>query len=210
MKDRFAALRQKMVETQIVSRGIEDPRLLEILRRLPRHLYVPEDRWEEAYQDEPLAIGEGQTISQPYIVAYMTEVLKLGGGERVLEVGTGSGYQTAVLAEMAAEVFSVELIEKLSRRARETLTGLGYENIRFRVGDGSRGWPECAPYDGIIVTAAAEQVPSALPSQLKDGGRLILPVGTGAQDLVLIVRRGEDFLRSELLPVRFVPLVSVH
>ncbi|MBM3297982.1 MAG: protein-L-isoaspartate(D-aspartate) O-methyltransferase [Candidatus Aminicenantes bacterium] len=199
-----------MVETQIVSRGIEDPRLLEILRRLPRHLYVPEDRWEEAYQDEPLAIGEGQTISQPYIVAYMTEVLKLGGGERVLEVGTGSGYQTAVLAEMAAEVFSVELIEKLSRRARETLTGLGYENIRFRVGDGSRGWPECAPYDGIIVTAAAEQVPSALPSQLKDGGRLILPVGTGAQDLVLIVRRGEDFLRSELLPVRFVPLVSVH
>lgn len=210
MKDRFADLRQKMVETQIVSRGIEDPRLLEILRRLPRHLYVPEDRRDEAYQDEPLAIGEGQTISQPYIVAYMTEVLKLGGGERVLEVGTGSGYQTAVLAEMAAEVFSVELIEKLSHRARETLTGLGYENIRFRVGDGSRGWPECAPYDGIIVTAAAEQVPSALPSQLKDGGRLILPVGTGAQVLVLIVRRGEGFLRSELLPVRFVPLVSVH
>ncbi|MBN2198297.1 MAG: protein-L-isoaspartate(D-aspartate) O-methyltransferase [Candidatus Aminicenantes bacterium] len=199
-----------MVETQIASRGVKDARLLEVLRRVPRHLFVPENRREEAYEDEPLAIGEGQTISQPYIVAFMTEALKLGGRERILEIGTGSGYQTAVLAESAAEVFSVEVIEELSRRARETLGGLGYENIRFRVGDGSRGWPENAPYDGIIVTAAAEAVPAALPSQLGDGGRLILPVGTAAQELVLIVREGKDFHRTELLPVRFVPLVTVH
>jgi len=207
--DRFADLRLKMVETQIESRGVKDARLLEALRRVPRHLFVPENRRAEAYEDEPLAIGEGQTISQPYIVAFMTEALKLRGRERILEIGTGSGYQTAVLAELAAEVFSVEVIGELSRRAREELAGLGYGNIRFQTGDGSRGWAENAPYDGIIVTAAAEDIPAALPPQLKDGGRLILPVGIGAQVLVLIVRKGKKFHRTELLSVRFVPLVTV-
>ncbi|OGD26194.1 MAG: protein-L-isoaspartate O-methyltransferase [Candidatus Aminicenantes bacterium RBG_13_63_10] len=210
MKDRFAGLRLKMVENQIASRGVKDRRLLEVLRRLPRHLFVPEDRRPEAYEDEPLSIGEGQTISQPYIVAFMTEALNLHGPERILEIGTGSGYQTAVLAELAAEVFSVEVLEALSRRARNVLAGLGYENIRFKVGDGHQGWAESAPYDGIIVTAAADEVPAALPRQLKDGGRMILPVGTATQELVLVVREGEVFHRSELLPVRFVPLVTVH
>jgi protein-L-isoaspartate(D-aspartate) O-methyltransferase len=209
MKDRFADQRLRMVESQIVSRGIRGGRLLEVLRRLPRHLFVPEDRRGEAYEDEPLSIGEGQTISQPYIVAFMTEALKLDGRERILEIGTGSGYQTAVLAELASEVFSVEVLEALSRRAQKTLAGLGYANIRFNVGDGGLGWEEHAPFDGIIVAAAAHSVPPALPRQLKEGGRLILPVGTGPQELVLIVREGEDFKRTELLPVRFVPLVSV-
>ncbi len=210
MKDRFAELRQKMVEHQIVARGIRHPRLLDVLRRVPRHEFVPEGSRAEAYEDEPLAIGEGQTISQPYIVAYMTDVLKLGGTEKVLEIGTGSGYQTAVLAELAAEVYTVEVIASLSERARTVLAGLGYDNIRFKVGDGNDGWEEFAPYDGIMVTAAAQDVPPALPRQLKEGGRLILPVGIGFQELILIVRDGDSFRRSELLPVRFVPLITVH
>ncbi len=208
--DRFGQARRNMVETQIEARGIKGPRILEVMRRIPRHLFVPENLRLEAYADEPLPIGEGQTISQPYIVAYMTEKLELRGPERVLEVGTGSGYQTAVLAELAEFVFSVEVVESLSLRAREVLGGLGYSNIRFRVGDGNSGWEEHAPYEAIIVTAAAQDVPAALRRQLKDGGRMILPLGTFSQELVLIVREGDKFHQSELLPVRFVPLLTVH
>jgi len=208
--DRFGQARRNMVETQIEVRGIKDPRLLEVMRRIPRHLFVPENLRPEAYADEPLPIGEGQTISQPYIVAYMTEKLELRGPERVLEVGTGSGYQTAVLSELVESVFSVEVVESLSLQAREVLGDLGYSNIRFRVGDGNSGWEEHAPYEAIIVTAAAPAVPAPLRRQLKDGGRMILPLGTFSQELVLIVREGDRFRQSELLPVRFVPLLTVH
>jgi len=210
LNDPFAQARQKMVETQIEARGIKDQRLLEVMRRVPRHRFVPENLRAEAYADEPLPIGEGQTISQPYIVAYMTEKLELRGPERVLEVGTGSGYQTAVLAELVESVFSVEVVESLSLRAREALGGLGYSHIHFRVGDGNSGWEEHAPYEAIIVTAAAQDVPAPLRRQLKDGGRMILPLGTFSQELVLVVREGDGFRRVELLPVRFVPLLTVH
>jgi len=199
-----------MVETQVAARGVKDKRLLKAMRRVPRHLFVPQGLLDEAYADEPLPIGEGQTISQPYIVAYMTETLKLKGPERVLEVGTGSGYQTAVLAELVGDVFSIEVVEALSQRAQAILAGLGYSNIHFKVGDGNLGWEESAAFDGIIVTAAAPEVPAALERQLKDGGRLILPRGTFSQELVLVVREGNKFRQSELLPVRFVPLITVH
>ncbi len=210
MTDRFLQPRLNMVETQVAARGVKDKRLLEAMRRVPRHLFVPQGLLDEAYADEPLPIGEGQTISQPYIVAYMTETLKLKGPERVLEVGTGSGYQTAVLAELVGDVFSIEVVEALSQRAQAILAGLGYSNIHFKVGDGNLGWEESAPFDGIIVTAAAPEVPAALQRQLKDGGRLILPRGTFSQELVLVVREGNKFRQSELLPVRFVPLITVH
>jgi protein-L-isoaspartate(D-aspartate) O-methyltransferase len=199
-----------MVETQIRARGVKDGRVLETLGRLPRHLFVPPDMVPYAYSDEPLPVGEGQTISQPYIVAYMTEALSLEGGERVLEVGTGSGYQTAVLAELAAEVYSVEIIGSLSAQAQSVLNKLGYRNIHFLVGDGSLGWPEEAPFDRIIVTAAASQMPASLRDQLAEGGRLVLPLGAASQELVLVTRRGDDFAETRLLPVRFVPLISVH
>jgi protein-L-isoaspartate(D-aspartate) O-methyltransferase len=199
--------RLRMVETQLRARGLEDERVLTAMARVPRHLFVPDDMVALAYADEPLPISRGQTISQPYIVAYMTEALRLRGGEKVLEVGTGSGYQTAVLAEAAGEIWTVELVEELSFRAKERLDALGYENIRFRVGDGSAGWPDAAPFDGIIVTAAPASVPGALELQLAPGGRMIVPVGLGSQELVLILREGDFFRRKELIGVRFVPLV---
>ncbi|HEX9903105.1 MAG TPA: protein-L-isoaspartate(D-aspartate) O-methyltransferase [Acidobacteriota bacterium] len=210
MNDRFVQPRLHMVETQIEARGIKDKRLLEVMRRVPRHLFIPEGQLEEAYADEPLPIGQGQTISQPYIVAYMTEKLQLRGPERVLEVGTGSGYQTAVLAELVGAVFSIEVVEPLAQRAQNVLSELGYANIRFKVGDGNSGWEEFAPFDGILVTAAAPEVPALLRRQLKDGGRMILPLGTFSQELALIVRKGDKFQQSELIPVRFVPLITVH
>jgi protein-L-isoaspartate(D-aspartate) O-methyltransferase len=200
--------RLRMVETQLRARGLRDEKVLSAVARIPRHLFVPDDMAALAYADEPLPIGRGQTISQPYIVAYMTEALRLQGGEKVLEVGTGSGYQTAVLAETAGEIWTVELVEELSVRAKERLHALGYENIRFRVGDGSAGWPEAAPFDGIVVTAAPESVPTALELQLAPGGRMILPVGLGSQELVLIRREGDSFRRKGLIGVRFVPLVQ--
>lgn len=197
-----------MVEAQIRRRGVKDRRVLEAMEKVPRHLFVPGNMAGWAYGDEPLPIGSGQTISQPYIVAYMTEALGLSGGEKVLEVGTGSGYQTAVLAELAAEVFTVELIEDLAGRAREVLEGLGYRNIRFRTDDGSRGWPEEAPFDAVMVTAAANVIPAALEEQLAPGGRMIIPVGVDSQELVLVSKSERGVERESLIPVRFVPLVS--
>ena len=196
-----------MVETQIRARGVRDERVLGVMGKVPRHLFVPESLRRSAYADEQLPIGEGQTISQPYIVAYMTESLALEGGEKVLEIGTGSGYQTAVLAEIAGTVFTVEIVETLARRARTVLDGLGYANIHYRVGDGTAGWPEEAPFDAVIVTAAAATLPKALEDQLALGGRMIAPVGAGAQELVLVRRERTGIRRESLLSVRFVPLV---
>ncbi|MEE9502615.1 MAG: protein-L-isoaspartate(D-aspartate) O-methyltransferase [Candidatus Aminicenantaceae bacterium] len=202
--------RESMVTTQIKSRGIKDTNVLEAMEKVPRHVFVPENMRKVAYNDEPLPIGNGQTISQPYIVAYMTEVLQLSIEEKVLEVGTGSGYQAAILAEIAKEVFTVEIIDGLSKNAQEVLQAEGYTNIHFRVGDGSYGWEENAPYDAIMVTAAPSEVPKALQDQLKIGGRMIVPVGDAFQELVLIVREKRKFKKKKLLPVRFVPLVKPH
>lgn len=196
-----------MVETQLRARDIRDLRVLEAMRVVARHLFIPEDMRRHAYNDEPLPIGEGQTISQPYIVAYMTQILELQPHHKVLEVGTGSGYQTAVLAEMVESVFSVEILPDLTNRARKVLAGLEYGNIRFRTGDGAMGWDEFAPYDGIIVTAAPETIPETLQEQLREGGRMILPVGLTFQDLVLVTRGRRKFNRKTMIPVRFVPLI---
>jgi protein-L-isoaspartate(D-aspartate) O-methyltransferase len=207
MSTDFASQREAMVSGQIEARGVADPRVLAALRRVERHLFVPEGVRSHAYADEPLPIGEGQTISQPYIVAFMTEALEPSPDARVLEIGTGSGYQTAVLAEIAAEVFSVEIVSELALRARRTLDGQGYTNIRFRTGNGAFGWPEEAPFDAIIAAAAPSSLPPALPAQLKPGGRLVLPLGTGPQVLVRITREGGIWRRESLLDVRFVPLI---
>ncbi|HUU38153.1 MAG TPA: protein-L-isoaspartate(D-aspartate) O-methyltransferase [Candidatus Desulfaltia sp.] len=208
--DEFTGQRENMVEVQIRARGVNDDRVLAAMRKVPRHLFVPAELQPVAYGDEPLPIGEGQTISQPYIVAYMTAALELKGGEKVLEVGTGSGYQTAVLAEICPVVFTVELIGGLSERAQTLLQTLWYTNVRFRIGDGTYGWEENAPFEAIMVTAAAEAVPERLQEQLAPKGRLIIPVGVGFQELVLISRGRRGFRKKKLLPVRFVPLVSTH
>lgn len=208
--DSFLKERLAMVENQIKRRGVKDERVLTAMEKVPRHLFVPENLRACAYQDEPLPIGEGQTISQPYIVAYMTEILNLIGQERVLEVGTGSGYQTAILAEIVHQVFTVELVASLSLRAQSVLEQLGYKNIDFRVGDGTYGWPEQAPFQAILVTAAARKIPPNLESQLADGGRMIIPVGEDFQELVLVTMKDGRLNRQNLLPVRFVPLVTCH
>lgn len=200
--------RRLMIDTQIRARGVHDPLVLAAMAKVPRHVFVPPGLRAQAYADEPLPIGQGQTISQPYIVAYMTEALELKGGEKVLEIGTGSGYQTAVLAEVAGEVWTVEIVGTLAERARTVLEGLGYANIHFRISDGSRGWPESAPFDGIIVTAAAARLPPDLEDQLAPGGRMIIPVGTDLQELVLVRRGKKGFERQTRLGVRFVPLVK--
>lgn len=199
-----------MVSIQIEGRGIRDKNVLAAMRKVPRHRFVPEDVKSLAYHDEPLPIGEGQTISQPYIVAYMTEALHLTQETRVLEVGTGSGYQAAILAEIVREVYTVEILESLSLKAQELLKMLGYSNVHFKIGDGTLGWEEHAPYDGILVTAAPHSVPKALEEQLKISGQMIIPVGSENQELVLISRGKKKFRKKTLLPVRFVPLVSVH
>ncbi len=203
----YEGLRERMVESQLRSRDILDERVLEAMRKVPRHLFVPEDMRQHAYNDEPLPIGESQTISQPYIVAYMTQALELQPHHSVLEIGTGSGYQTAVLAELVDSVSSVELLPGLTNRARKVLGDLQYKNIRFRTGDGALGWDEYAPYDGIMVTAAPGKIPEALQAQLSEGGRMILPVGVTFQDLVLVTHVRRRFNRKTLIPVRFVPLV---
>jgi len=207
-EERWARLREEMVRTQIRARGIGDPRVLEAMRKVPRHRFVPEESRDLAYGDHPLPIGREQTISQPYIVAFMTEHLGPGRGGRVLEIGTGSGYQTAILAEIAREVFTVEILEPLGREARERLAGLGYSNIRFAVGDGREGWPEEAPFDGILAAASAEEIPPRLLEQLAPGARLVLPLGVDQQDLWMITRTREGHVSRNLLPVRFVPLVG--
>ena len=199
-----------MVKSQIEARGIKDKNVLEAMRFVPRHRFVSENMKAFAHNDEPLPIGEGQTISQPYIVAYMTEALHLKKEERVLEVGTGSGYQAAILAEIAKEIYTVEIIESLSLNAQKVLKELGYTNIYFKIGDGSFGWREHAPYDAIMVTAAPERIPEALREQLKIYGRMIIPVGMTFQELILITREKKKFKKKTLLPVRFVPLISRH
>jgi protein-L-isoaspartate(D-aspartate) O-methyltransferase len=204
----FAHLRERMVERQIESRGIDDPAILDAFRTVPREAFVDAEQRRWAYDDHPLPIEAGQTISQPYIVAFMTGSLGLRGGEKVLEVGTGSGYQAAVLSRIAAQVFTIEIVTPLAERARADLARLGYANVHVRAGDGYRGWPEEAPFDAVIVTAAAPRIPEALLAQLKDGGRLIIPVGEGFQQLTLVTREGTRFRERTLLPVRFVPMTG--
>ena len=209
----FETLRHLMVEHQLERRGIRDPLVLEAMRSVPREAFVPPELADEAYADGPLPIGEGQTISQPYIVALMVEALELRGGERVLEIGAGSGYAAAVLAEIAAEVYTVERHAPLAREARERLRALGYDHVQLRVGDGSRGWPEHAPYAAIVVAAGAPDVPEALEEQLAVGGRLVIPVGQGRtlQELLRLRRLSEtEYQREELGGVRFVPLVGAE
>ncbi|MBW1975555.1 MAG: protein-L-isoaspartate(D-aspartate) O-methyltransferase [Deltaproteobacteria bacterium] len=205
----YEKARQKMVDVQIAGRGIKDSRVLRAMRKVPRHLFVEESLRGQAYEDHPLPIGEKQTISQPYIVALMTEALRLKGSEKVLELGTGSGYQTAILAELCDRVYTIERIPALLYRAKETLDKLGYKNIEYRVGDGTLGWPEEAPFDGIIVTAAAPKVPQPLVDQLAMGARFVIPVGDRiTQDLLLIERVPEGIRKTSLGGVRFVDLIG--
>ena len=207
----YEEARNRMVEQQIARRGIRDERVLQAMRDVPRHRFVPRDQWDAAYQDHPLPIGHGQTISQPYIVAYMTEMLHLKPEDRVLEIGTGCGYQSAILSQLARQVHTVERIPSLSSQARRILQVLGYRNIEYRVDDGSHGWPEAAPFDAIIVTAAAPQTPPPLIAQLVDGAHLVIPIGpTGFQDLMRLTRHGERIQTERLTAVAFVPLVGQH
>jgi protein-L-isoaspartate(D-aspartate) O-methyltransferase len=206
----YSRLREDMVRQQIMARGVEDPVVLEAMRKVPRHLFVPEKYRAFSYRDHPLPIGQGQTISQPYVVAFMTEALDLEPSDKVLEIGTGSGYQAAVLGEIVEEVYTIEIIEKLGKKARKTLETLGYKHIHVKIGDGYKGWPEMAPFDAIIVTCAPEQIPKALIEQLNEGGRMIIPVGrVGAiQRLVRAVKKKGKLETKEVMPVRFVPMVK--
>ena len=201
--------REEMVTRQIAARGVRDERVLDALRRIPRERFLPDETLSAAYDDRALSVGLGQTISQPYIVAYMTEMLEVDHRHRVLEIGTGTGYQTVILAMLAAQVYTVERFEELSLAAQRRVADLGLKNVLFRVGDGSLGWPEAAPYDRIMVTAAAERMPGALVDQLGEGGVMIIPVGEdSAQTLVRVERCGGKIAERPLLGVRFVPLVS--
>ncbi len=207
--DVFQRLRDEMVERQIRARGVTDERVLEAMRRVPRHLFVPKGQQVRAYDDMPLPVGEGQTISQPYMVAWMTDLLGLRGGETVLEIGTGTGYQTALLGLLARRVYSIERIEPLARAARERLERLGFKNIEVVVGDGSRGLPEHAPYEGIIVTAGSPSVPEVLVEQLADGGRLVIPVGSTSMQMLTVVEKEAGEARTrEVGSCVFVPLVG--
>lgn len=205
----LAAQREAMVEEQIKARGISDPATLEAMRTVPRHEFLPARLRKEAHMDYPVPIGHGQTISQPYIVAFMTEAIRPRPGEKILEIGAGSGYQAAVLAQMGAEVYTVEIVEPLAELARQNLERLGYESARVMHGDGYRGWPEHAPFDAIIVTCAPDKIPPDLIAQLKDGGRMIIPVGGGMnQELVLLRKEGGNVEQQSVLPVRFVPMTG--
>jgi protein-L-isoaspartate(D-aspartate) O-methyltransferase len=208
--DRFKVQRDAMIRDQLQARGIDSPRVLEAMRRVPRHAFVPYEMQPNAYDDRPLPIGKDQTISQPFIVALMTQMLGLTGDERVLEVGTGCGYQTAVLCELATYVFTLERFPQLADQAGRVLTEIGYTNVDIHIGDGSQGLPDMKPYEAIIVTAAAPSIPGPLASQLsRDGGRLVVPVGTSTSQHIHIVRRfGERLVVERTIPVRFVPLVG--
>jgi len=206
----FEAARTRMVRDQIVARGIKDGRVLAAMTRVPRHEFVPASQRSLAYEDGPLPIGHGQTISQPYIVAFMTAALDPKPADRVLEIGTGSGYQAAVLSGLVAKVYTIEIVEPLARRAEADLKRLGFRNVKVRIGDGNLGWPGAAPFDAVIVTCAPERVPQALVDQLKAGGRMIVPVGPadGIQELYLLRKRPEGMETQAVLSVRFVPMVT--
>jgi len=207
-KGDFKAMREQMVETQIKARGIKDARVLCAMLKVERHRFVPKEYQNSAYSDRPLPIGAGQTISQPYIVALMTELLELKRGEKVLEVGTGSGYQAAILAELAKEVYTIEIIETLASSAKKVLLDLAYQNITVKVGDGYLGWPEAAPFDAIIITCAPDHVPTPLLEQLKEGGRMVLPVGTYSQELQKLIKRSGKIETTNVTPVIFVPMTG--
>lgn len=207
--DPFYALRNRMVETQIESRGITDEDVLEAFRKVERHKFVPNEYIPYAYNDSPLPIEEGQTISQPYIVAFMTDALELEKNDKVLEIGTGSGYQAAILAEICDSVFTIEIHESLGKKARELFNRLGYDNIISKIGDGYKGWPQYAPFDAIMVTAAPEKIPEPLKNQLAEGGRMIIPVGDDPlQHLVLLRKKRGKIKEERILPVRFVPMID--
>ncbi len=201
-------LRRRMVEKQIHARGVTQPEVLSAMETIPRHLFVPEEVRDEAYEDHPLPIDYGQTISQPYIVALMTELLDLEGPEKVLEIGTGSGYHSAVLSRVAGEVYTIEIIEPLGRKAGQILDALGFHNVHVLVGDGYRGWPDEAPFDAIILTAAPPRLPQPLIDQLAVGGRMVVPVGDFLQDLRLIIKTEDGLESRKVAPVRFVPMTG--
>jgi protein-L-isoaspartate(D-aspartate) O-methyltransferase len=206
--DPAAARREAMVVEQIVARGVRDERVLAALRRVPRHRFVPPPLEDAAHDDRPLPIGHGQTISQPYIVALMTELIRPTPDMKVLEVGTGSGYQAAVLAECVGAVYTIEILPELGERAAGRLRELGYDNVHVRIGDGFDGWPEQAPFDAVVVTAAPPSIPRPLLDQLAVGGRLVIPVGEAYQELLLVTRTADGFRRESALPVRFVPMTG--
>ena len=207
-EDPWREARERMVRDQLQGRDIVDPRVLQAMRTVPRHLFVPESWRQQAYEDHPLPIGHEQTISQPYIVALMSELGRIAPGDRVLEIGTGSGYQTAVLAALGAEVYSIEVVEPLATAAGVQLARLGYDRVTVRSGDGYGGWPEQAPFAAVLVTAAPPTIPQPLQEQLGVGGRLVVPVGRGWQDLLVVLRTGSGFRDKNVLPVRFVPMVG--
>ena len=206
-EERYKIERLKMVEEQIRRRGVLDRHVLEAVEKVPRHLFVPEKLRNDSYQDFPLSIGFGQTISQPYIVAYMTEKLRLTKNEKVLEIGVGSGYQTAILAELAKEVYSIEVVPELASATELKLKSMGYTNIRIKQGDGYKGWQEYSPFDAINITAAPEEIPRELVNQLKVGGRMIVPVGSFSQQLYFITKNENAIIQKELFGVRFVPMI---
>jgi protein-L-isoaspartate(D-aspartate) O-methyltransferase len=206
--DRYAAKRWEMVESQIIARGIRNTAVIQAMLNVPRHAFVPEELRDEAYNDNPIPVGLGQTISQPYIVALMTELLNPASGRKILEVGTGSGYQSAVLAETGCDLYTIEIVENLAERARLILENLGYSNITYKIGDGYQGWEEHAPFDGIIVTAAPGHVPARLLEQLRVNGKMVIPVGDESQELLLIEKTDTGITKKKITAVRFVPMTG--
>ena len=206
--DEFKKQRRQMVERQLRARGIRDGRVLAAMEKVPRQRFVPPAAAHLAYNDHPLPIGQNQTISQPYIVAYMTEAAEVSANHKVLEIGTGSGYQAAILGELAREVYTIEIIPELADRARQTLNEMNYRNIHVKTGNGYLGWPEHAPFDAIVVTAAPDQVPPALVEQLALNGKLIIPVGAGAQEMTVITKTEKGLVEQKTIPVRFVPMTG--